>query len=347
MTKSLFDSILAADPNPAFVALRNSEAHSGARRLMDEIFIEMGDSDGNFCEQFQTGGFHARLFELVCFKAFSESGFLTEHRKTPDFRIGRDGFECFVEATTSNNQDPKADISLKGLEKLNREEIVNKAENEFPIKIGSPLFSKISKRYWKDPDVGGRPFIIAVGAFHEAGSTLYTETTMAMYLFGLEEVFIETEEGTVLGVTDRESGYSFGGKSIPPGLFKQEGSENVSAVLFSNAFTVPKFVRMGIRLGYECSAMSVFRTGLCCGKMEEGNFPTKFQYDVRSPEAPEETWSQGSTLLINPNAKFPLPVELFDAFSIMEIRDGNLMLRPSGFHPVISTTVLVAASKKR
>jgi hypothetical protein len=53
--------------------------------------------------------------------------------------------------------------------------------HEIPIKIGSALYSRLRKRYWELPVVQGRPFVIAVEAFHPEQTPMRLET-MNLYV---------------------------------------------------------------------------------------------------------------------------------------------------------------------
>ena len=55
--------------------------------------------------------------------------------------------------------------------------------------------------------------------------------------------------------------HKFGTKEIPSGFFAQPNAENVSAVLFSNSGTIPKFNRMGQQGAYQSDAVRMIRWG--------------------------------------------------------------------------------------
>ena len=54
----------------------------------------------------------------------------------------------------------------------------------------------------------------------------------------------------------------FGGKTVPTGFFDLPGSENISAVLFSNAGTLAKFDRIGVTAGFAPPKHTYMRVGL-------------------------------------------------------------------------------------
>jgi hypothetical protein len=58
--------------HPYFRLLNENPVHSAAKKLISEITPHFIDVDGNFVEQFQTGGFNSRLWELYLFCYFKE-----------------------------------------------------------------------------------------------------------------------------------------------------------------------------------------------------------------------------------------------------------------------------------
>jgi hypothetical protein len=56
---NLFEPIVPEDQlHPSFRVLRGSAGHIGARALMNSLFSEFKDTDGNFLEQFQSYTIH-------------------------------------------------------------------------------------------------------------------------------------------------------------------------------------------------------------------------------------------------------------------------------------------------
>ena len=102
--KSLFD--LVVDPNvvnPSFEARRTQSGSEPARWMLNDIFQEFDDPDGNFVEQFQSTGFDARFFELYLFAYLLRSRFdVHRDHPNPDFIVSRAGMTATVEATTVN-----------------------------------------------------------------------------------------------------------------------------------------------------------------------------------------------------------------------------------------------------
>ena len=53
-----------------------------------------------------------------------------------------------------------------------------------------------------------------------------------------------------------------GGKIVPTNFFEQPDTEHISGVLFSNAGTIVKFSRMGVRAGFGDPWVSLVRKGV-------------------------------------------------------------------------------------
>ena len=136
--------------HPAFRALRDSNIHVDARSFMNALYARMGDPNGNFPGDFQTEGFHSRLFELACFAYLENAGFeLNRSYESPDFLASsRDDVTIAIEGTTANPTAGRAtNFSLLQMPDLSDEEIFEKVENEFPRRMTSVLQKKLAYRY--------------------------------------------------------------------------------------------------------------------------------------------------------------------------------------------------------
>lgn len=329
--------------HPAFIAIRKSRLHDAARDLMNDAFHKMGDPDGNFVEQFQTTGFHSRLFELCCYNFLDGEGLVVERSSTPDFIVRGPLGIASVEATTSNHaNDPYADISIHAMEKLGPEALEEKVNNDLPIKLGSALFSKLNKRYWEHENCKNRPLVFVIGPFHEAGSMFYSASSLAGYLYGLKQSFTWSANGDLVIHEEKVRDHVKGTKIIPSHFFGQPNSENVSGVVYSNSFTVAKFLRMSIQQGFRPDAAYVIREGFCIDHNPNAANPKRFKFDVCDPNAPPEDWGQGASLFLNPNAKNPLPEDFFKT-TMVNIYDGKNVVSSvaSEFWPLISTTQII------
>ena len=100
--KSLFTPAVSPEKmHPSFKQLLSEPSNSPARAMLEEVYQDFDDPDGNFLEQFQTTGFDSRLFELYLFAYFSRSGFEVDRtNKSPDFMLTGEGVTVAIEATT-------------------------------------------------------------------------------------------------------------------------------------------------------------------------------------------------------------------------------------------------------
>jgi hypothetical protein len=305
---------------------------------MDDVFDRMGDPDGNFIDDFQGPGFHSRLFELACFAYLEESGWSIERpHPSPDFIVTKGTANIAIEAVTSNSPQGKAeDIAVSRMPDLRYQDILEKCNNELPIRLGSPLYSKIQKRYWSLPQCQGMPFVLIIGPFHEAGSTTYVDESLARYLFGIERHADWIERDGILVRESPVKSHSFDGKVIPSNFFASEEVENLSAIVWCNQFTISQFFRIaaareGLPHRVHAATVSGFRSAF------DGYTAEEFEYAVGDDTAIRERWARGVTVFLNPNALWPLPGNMLACTSTFSVRDGRLVRDVSGFHSLISS----------
>lgn len=273
----------------------------------------MGKPNKTFIHKFQTDNFHSHLFEIACF-AYLESAGLTIDRPhtSPDFLATRDGITLAIESTTTNPPNNQAaDISLLQLKELPDEELAHKVNIEFPRRMFTILKKKLEHQYDKLPQCAGSPLILMVAPFFEAGAVYYTDESLVDCLYGIN--------GTTLG------------------FFSLPAAESVSAVLYCNAFTVPRFFRLATPLD-EAAELIAIRQGVYYAIESDGELSVRdYQYRIGSPSFPKETWHEGVTLFLNPNAQIPIPKKMLPCTSSFSIdNDGCLVREVNGFHPMTS-----------
>lgn len=289
-------------------SLRDLAGYAPARALIHELALRLPDADGNFIEQFQSTGFDARTFELFLHTMFEEQGHeVRRDYDRPDFLLRKAGIEVFVEAVTAN---PPGQGSGKPYfafpESSSAAEVVDNHRNEVPIRLGSPLYSKLTKKYWELPQVLGKPLVLAIEDFHADGALTNSSSALSMYLFGAQPTWSKDEAGTLtVGTSAIEK--HIGSKEIPSGFFSLPGAENISGVLFANSGTIAKFNRMAQLGSHHSDDLRIFRYGTNYDWDPNATKPQPFLYEVGDPEAPPETWRQGTDLIRNPNAIHPLP----------------------------------------
>lgn len=304
-----------AELHPQFLTTRDDPMMAPARAVLQEVASTMEDPDGNFVEQFQTHGFDARTFEIYLQALFREAGHAIDRsHDRPDFLISRDGLTVAVEAVTAN-PPPKKDYQPYQLVPTNpprtREEAFRYLKHEVAIKFGSPLFSKLRKRYWELPHVTGRPLVLAIETFH-GGALNHSSTSVSQYLFGVDHSFRFDEAGDLV-VEGEAITEHVGSKTIPSNFFGQKDAEHVAAVLFCNAGTIPKFGRIGHQGAYRSQDVRMVRYGTCLDHNPNATEPEQFAYEVGDPDVPPEPWRDGAVLIHNPNALHPIPAEWLGA----------------------------------
>lgn len=302
--------------HPNFVALRDSPFHSDARQLINSLFGRMGDPNGNFVRDFRSVGFHARLFELAVFAYLEEGNYVMDRSyDRPDFIATRNGVTIALEATTLNPPDGSdRDISILRLQQIPEDELRQKVRVEFPKRITSVLQRKVNHRYDLLPQCQGRPLVLVTGPFFEPGAVCYTDEALVDCLYGLQD----------------------GAYADGEAFFRKTSSAQVSAVLFCNQFTVPRFFRLSSR--FPRSGMTVVRKGRCYRDVDGENFSVSiYEYRLGQSSVPAETWHQGVTLFVNPCARAPLDPALCPHTSRLWVdAEGRLRKDVSAFHPITS-----------
>ena len=174
---SLFESLRRLPDSklhPLFLIIRDSRSHIPARGLMDQVFSEYVDKDGNFVRDFQTQGFSARIWELSVFAYVFEEGYtLDSTHAMPDVIIPEG---CAIEAVTNQPRDPMSPshVNLDDEEGYRAFVTINRSAGitEFQNQLRKAITSKMGKRfkdglaYWELPHIRDLPFVLAVQCFY-------------------------------------------------------------------------------------------------------------------------------------------------------------------------------------
>ena len=336
---NLFDPITRVDKqHPYFARLANGVAFVPARAMINNMMPHFVDIDGNFVEQFQTSGFDARLWELyINTYLVEEELFIDRTEENPDFVVTKYGKTVAIEAVIVGRKDhnpPKYFRSASDLRSSEETDVTS--QDEMPIRFGSPLYSKLKKKYWELPHVEGNPLVFAIADFHDDQSMLWSSTALINYLYGIKHDFHYDENKQLIINPVEIDAHKVGKKEIPSGYFFQPESKNVSAVLFSASGTISKFNRIGRQAGYHDSRATMIRQGLCHNHEPNASIPNFFRYIVDDQR--NETWAEGLEMFHNPNARYPVPVELFPSIAHHRVRDGHLESLLHEFHPYGSVT---------
>ncbi|MFC1453392.1 hypothetical protein ACFLSJ_08630 [Verrucomicrobiota bacterium] len=322
--------------NPHFLTLAREERYSPAKEIIQEIAYALANVDGNFIEDFQSQGFNARLWELYLLAYLHEDLFTVERPKpSPDFKATNPLVTVFVEAVTVN-PSPGFDIKRPPQTPEELTELVN---NYAPIKYGSPLYSKLGKEYWKQDHVAGQPLVFAIHDFHAGDSMCWSYPAVGQYLYGLRWKHIFDAHGNLVVVPEKVDVHRFGSKEIPSGFFSLPDSRHVSAVLYSNSATLPKFNRMGKLAGFGSPRVCMRRVGICYDHTPNAAAPKEFSVDI-TPDSYAETWGQGTEMYHNPNALHPIPPEAFPGIAHHFLENDLMRSILPAFSPYSSKTLI-------
>jgi hypothetical protein len=340
--KSIFDLVIAPDQvHPSFEKIRTFTGSAPARWMMDQAYSTFIDPDGNFLEQLQSTGFDSRFFELYLHAYFAFSGFeIDRTHDAPDFIVSRAGITAAVEVTTVNAPTSGILAELgKKIDELSPAEMQEYLRHELPMRFGSPLFSKLKRRYWELEHCRGLPVVLAIEAFHDTDSLGFTDAALSGYLYGIAETATWDVDGNLKIQFERMYEHVVGEKKIPSSFFDQPDAENISAVVFTNSGTSSKFGRMGFQFGIGNDTIEMFRAGYCFNEAESARDPTLFQYNLNAPPL-VEPWGQGMVVLHNPRAFHPLPLEFFRHAVQTIFDEGYPRSFFQGWHPYSSKTFI-------
>ena len=323
--------------NPGFVGLSESKGYGAARRIIEPMMRWYEDPDGNFIEQFQTTGFDTRLWELYLFAAVTEMGYLIDREHAfPDFGCYGPLGEFAVEATTvgpsrngtlAQGPDLETDAGRKAF-----------LREYMPMKFGGPLFDKLRKEYWKLPHVIDKPLVFAIADFQGGAMMTISASALPIYLYGYTWDWEKKGDEPLKIIPQKVAQHTWGGKVIPSGFFDLPEAENVSAVLFSNAATISKFVRMGTIAGFGTPDVRIFRAGTAVNLDPNATEPLHFDLEVTDPTYTED-WVEGLEVFHNPQALNPLePWRLPGASHHRLLPDGQIQTWQPDWVPLASVT---------
>jgi len=336
----LFTPVLPSESlHPSFVYLARDDAFLPARSIINEMMHHYVDVDGNFVREFQSKGFDARLWELYLYAYIAEEElFLDRAHAAPDFIVTKYGKTVAIEAViVGRREDRPVTFLREAPQPKPPEEIRELLKDEIPLRFGSPLYSKLKKKYWSLPHVKGKPLVFAIADFHDDQSMLWTSSGLFEYLYGVRHGFSYDENGQLLISTTPIGTHKARGKEVPSGYFFQPDAEHVSAVLFSASGTISKFNRIGRQAGFCHPRVTMLRIGVCHDHDPNASVPLSFHYTV--DETRNETWAEGISMFHNPNAELPVPEELFPSIAHHHFQGGQIASRVPPFHPYASWTL--------
>ncbi len=317
----LFEAIVdEGRQHPLFREVAANVAYMGARALMQQTFEQWDSPDHQFVRDFQTEGFDARVFELYLAATLDSLGWAVGAESgRPDFRWLGSGLEFYIEAGTAHSPGNPGPPTSPG---QYFKELLSSTYNldEVAVRFGSVLRSKAMKGYQHLPHVAGKPIVIAVQGFFGPGALLHNEFPLVRYLYDL--ALTEIDESGAISLTDASVGFHVGdSKTIKSGWFGDRDAAHISAVMWSNSGTVPKFNRMAAGLGLGAPGWEIHRFGT---ELDPQPGATKRALFVERVEPCGEPWEEGLVVMHNPRAKVPLPLSAFEG--ITQIRQVGTTL---------------------
>ena len=318
--------------HPYFKELLEEPGRAPARAVVKEIGPWLAPSDPHFVEEFQFRQFDQRLWELYLWAAFRELGFDVTQTEAPDFSCRAPGIEFTIEATTV--APSQAGPLAAHPNPMTPEELERFNSDYMPMKFGSSLMSKVNKtdsegrHYWQREHTAEKPFVIAVADFHKQaeqdrpGSMTYSHSAIWRYLYG-HGVKWQVVEGKLVAETFEYPDHKYRTKTVPTGFFDQPGTENISAVLFSNAGTIAKFDRMGVVAGFGAPKHQYWRIGYRYDPNPNAVEGMRFVEDVAGCDY-AEGWADELQIFHNPNARVPLPDDWLAGLAQFSWRDGAM-----------------------
>lgn len=338
--------------HPSFRAMMEYPHWVPAISIMSEMMRHFVDVDGHFVGEFQTRGFDARIWELYLYAYLKEERlFFDREYHAPDYIVGKYGMKVAIEAVTVNPSDNVKPIERPDGEPLYRtqEEIDRLLANYVPIKFAGTLTGKLNKKpaYWELAHVRDVPLVFAIADFHEPQSMTWSFPAVLQYLYGVKHEFQFDEGGKlVISPLRIEHFTKDNGTKVPAGFFFLPEAENVSAILFSSSGTLSKFNRMGRLAGFGDGKSRMFRSGVCHNHDPNAALPLPFHFEIE-PGKSTETWAEGLSMFHNPNAKHPVPRELFPSIAHHEFRDGQIYSTIPDFHPYSSMTMHIRVADEK
>jgi len=172
----------------------------------------------------------------------------------------------------------------------------------------------------------------------------FTRTALQIYLYGYDHDWRHDATGSLIITPRRITTHQWENKQIASGFFFLPGSENISAVIFSNSGTISKFNRMGSIAGFGSRSVQMVREGFVHDSNPNSAAPKHFRYVVGSSDH-TETWVEGLTVFHNPQANLPLSQETFPGAAHIHLQaDGNVRALTPQWYPYSSRTIITTAA---
>ncbi|WP_298362605.1 hypothetical protein [uncultured Litoreibacter sp.] len=330
--------------HPDFRKIASESVFFPARGIIEPMMRWHEDLDGNFVEQFQSTAFDQRIWELYLFAVLTELGFaLDTAHAIPDFIGGSLFGSIAIEAVTVGPTVHGANI-IPPPPTDTEQQMEAYLSDYMPIKFGSPLFSKLKKKYWEKEQIAGVPLVFAIADFSSPGSMVHSRSALERYLYGYSYEATHDEQGKAAGKPIKITEHRWGDKVVPSGFFDIPEAQHVSAVISTTAGTISKFNRMGVLAGFDAGDVMMMRTGTVVDRDPAATFPLVFKAIVNA-DGYSESWVEGLNVYHNPRAVIPLDEDLIPGAAHHHCDDeGNWTSTAPEFHPLASTTEMIGGA---
>lgn len=315
---------------------------SSARGEINRIYNSWNGFDKDFAKQFQTTNYEARLWELYLFEFLNSHKFeiSKSNQERPDFKIASSTETIYIECVTSNSTN--GDRSDLLLNTVNHED-----EVDFISRIGSALYSKLSKKYYNLDWVKGKPLVFAIQPYHNSEAFNMNVYSVVKYLYGIEISSKLNESGVKITEFQKVSNK----KKLKNGdlvdiesFFDLPNSEHVSGIIFTNSATLGKFTRMGFQNGFDAGETSdIIYSGICHNNDPTDIKPGHFINSIK--DKPFDNYNYGVTFFHNPNAKYPIDENFFFCTQCKCLNDEILWKRMN-FYPYSGKNFRVVVKRK-
>ena len=285
-----------------FKELIFNDAYSPAKQLISYLIRYYETDDVGVVGQFQTDGFHSRIWELYLYAMLSEISFSFEKTDKVDFLCQDHNGKIAIEATAINPKNHNMSFEEYQKEAKNLDKIC--------IKINDVLIKKLKKKYWNQ--FKNVPFVIAIQDFHYPSSSQLLVVPLMNFLYG-KQIIKDKDIYKMININKHKWEY----RTRSSNFYQIPDSENISAIICNTQGTLPKFNRMGILAGFKSVTDTEIKRYVTF--MQNGDYANIKTTELSiNDDNYSETWVEGLNVFHNPKAKIPLNPNFFpNAFHYM------------------------------
>lgn len=312
------DSIPEEKIHPKFRLLRDSVMMERQRTILKSWTEGFVDRDNKIIEEFQTT-FHSSFWEFYLHHLFRQQGLTIDFsHDRPDFVI-TEPYDFLVEAvianikeTGRNEKTRNAYDIIANLDPPHEQKDFNLSMNEAITRYANALDKKkikLKNEYLKLNWVSeNKPFVIALSSYSQVNYGKEFYYPMLALLYGLYYDHI-LDDYISAGMIPKPGN----GAPINLRLFDDPDMDHVSAIMFSCTVTLGKLTSLSnsMKEGDSPNLNTVLLI------RHQSEHPHYWVHEV-CEEYPE-LHSDGLFIFHNPNAKNPLPIDIFKNSSVLQV----------------------------